>query len=741
MHILLLPITGSLIFASILLFLPLTSIPSYESTIAINIFIILFYSYYSYKLLKVDLNEDFYYLNIVSALIIFIVPLILLLISGIIRGFCPGYYGFAFYFVVNLPLLILISSILIMFRGLNIRPYLATIALISIFVISLSLNLYLIISQVQVRFCSLFWGYFSGPIYDEDVSLDEYILLYKGLSLVFSTILILLFSGKRTLSKLTIVAIFILGGILISGQISKYEHSREFISKRLGGVYTTEHFEIIYPPDQEWSKEISIIGELHEYYYSQLISELKITENIKIRSYIFRDEDEKKGLTGAGRTQIAKPWLREIYLTPLLLTDARLKHEISHIVVGNLINSPLGLYGKFGGIIPNMAVIEGISVALEPETNILRLHQKAAILKQENKLPSFSGLFNVGKFYSRSGQISYSTSGSFIKFLIENYGIDKFKRLLKYEDFEKIYNKNISQVEKEYSEFLKQTEVSPQERYWASVISVSKGLVEKRCPHEIANLKKRLIEANKKGISTISDEVSDLIINYCEDDNEISTTLLKRMILKRDFKNSYDFIQKSLKKTSSAHYYSVLVDTYTDLLIYDNKIDEATREIDEILKKLPDSDAKRNFEIKKYIINSKDYELLHDFYSPERVPTSKAGILLKSINNSNNPVSYYLFGRLLFNTRDYKNSQEYLMHFLKLALKENNISKSVIIESANMLLTTSIYTEDFNIGENTIELVDSLITKDTKINGYHTRKYFHLKNFFNYLNKKRVEKK
>lgn len=735
MIMLLLPISGSIIFSLIMLFIPLMSVPSYESTEALNIFIILFYSYYSYKLLKVRLDEDFYFFNLASALVFFVIPLLLLFISGLFRGFCPGSDGFVFYFVNTSTLLVLITSLLMIFRRCNLPPHTGTIILIGIFVLSLSYNIFLLLSEPQVRFCSMIWGYFSGPIYDEDVSPDAYLLLCKGLSLLLSAMLLLLSYKKRSLLKNILVILLFFPTLIMVKEISKFESSRESISKRLGGRYRTPHFEIIYPPDQEWSREITVIGHLHEYYYKQIITELKITEDIKLKSYIFRNEEEKKELTGAGRTQIAKPWLKEIYITPVSLTDARLKHEISHIISAILIDSPLGLYGKFRGIIPNMAVVEGIAVALEPETNILSLHQRAAVLFRENRLPSFSRLFDVRKFYSSSGPISYSAAGSFIRFLLDNYGIENFKRLLKHEDFRIIYKKDVSQIEKEYIEFIKKIDISPQERYWATLLYKSRGLIEKRCPHEIATFKRLLSESNRKGISTISSEVYKYLVDYCEEDNDIISELLKSIILRQDLEEAEQFINKNLPIVSDAYHYTLLLDSYTDILFFKNRISEAGLTINEYLKKIPDSDARRNFELKKYVIDLQDYELLRNFFSPERAPTSKAGILIKRIKENKNPVAYYLFARLLFNVKDYKNSAEYLRDFINLSSSQDNIPPSALIEAANMLLAIAIYTHNFELGEEATQKVEEFINQNLDSFPYHARRYFHLKEFLQYLKK------
>lgn len=725
---------GTSIFSIILLLLPLTSIPSYESATAINIFILFFYILLTYKLQQIYLEDEFFETSISTSLIIFFIPLILLTISGFYKGFCPGYDGYLFYFLLNAPLLFLLSSINLIFRKLKLGAFKSTIFIVIIIAISIILNLYDLLSQPTVKFYSMLLGYFSGPIYDEDIYPDRLLLMYKLLSILISISIWLLLFKSSFIKKLILILLIPLFLFTVN-TISNLELNREKIKAVLGSVYKTEHFDIIYPPDQNWSNDIETIAKLHEYYYTQLKERLNLKTDIRISSFIFRNEDEKKELTGAGRTQIAKPWLKEIYLTPISVTDSKLCHEISHILVGQLLDSPLNLYGKFRGLIPNMAVIEGISVALEPETNILGLHEKAAILLKKNKLPSFKHLFNISKFYSISGSISYSTSGSFIKFLIDKYGIEKFKKILQYSEFDVVYNKSISEIENEYRDFLSKIEISPQKDYWASVVYNSKGLIDKRCPHELANLKRLISEYNRKNISTKAYELIKETTDYCNLDSDTTIELVKSLINMNKFEEAEKFIYQNIDTSENAYYYTLLLDNLSDILIFKGNIDGGINLIEKHLNKLPDSDAKRNFEIKRYLFKNNDINLMKMFYSMEKIPSSKSGILSDFVYNSDHQIARYLFGRLLFNIKDYINASRHLFIFLEKTINSRDIPDSLLLETANMLLTIYIYTKDYLLAEKVIILIDNVSNERFVNQDYHKRRFNHIKDF--YLNIKK----
>ncbi len=734
MKLTLLSLFGALFFTIILLFLPLTGIPSYESSMAVNIFILLFFIYLFPKLKRIHIIED--YAETISGvcLTLFSIPLIILIISGFFKGFCPGHDGFVFYFVINAPLLFLLSSIGLVYYKIRIKPYMTSLFFLLMILLSLSVNFYELIFTPKVKFYSILLGFFPGPIYDEDVWPDRILFLHKSASIIISSFIWLLLY-KRNIFRTLFAVLLIIPSIIIANSLGPYYLSEKRFTDSLGAVYNTKHFEILYPPDQQWSGYIDIIAGLHEYYYEELQRELRTETDIRIRSYIFRDEDEKKELTGAGRTQIAKPWLREIYLTPVSVTDSKLKHEISHIIIGSLIDSPLGLYGKLNGLIPNMAVVEGISVSLEPETNIMTLYDKAAVLLKKDKLTSFENLFNAGRFYSKSGSVSYSASGAFIKYLIQKYGIDHLKRILKNEDFADVYGKKISEVEKEYRNFLQNIEITPQKEYYSSVLYNAKGLIEKRCPHEIANIKKRIISHNRKSNSTAAYETTRILSGLCLSDSEIIAETAKALIGIRKFDEAERFLSENISKAENSYYLNLFYDMLSDIYIYKSEIEKSRKITEDQLLMIPDSDIRRNFEIKNYLHKNNKTDFIKKFFTIEKVPATKAGILTESLLTLSEPSAKYLFGRLLFNAMDHENCAKYLMEFIIDSVRDNNIPRSLIMEAANMLLITSIFSKNYDIAEKTIGIIDSLPENYLKDYDYHMRRYNHIKKFYLYIKK------
>ena len=69
--------------------------------------------------------------------------------------------------------------------------------------------------------------------------------------------------------------------------------------------------------------------------------------------------EEKKDLIGIGRTLIAKPWRREVYLQMARWPHPVLGHEVVHAVLSEAGRGPFAVAATWGGLIPNPGIIEG----------------------------------------------------------------------------------------------------------------------------------------------------------------------------------------------------------------------------------------------------------------------------------------------------------------------------------------------------------------------------------------------
>lgn len=119
-----------------------------------------------------------------------------------------------------------------------------------------------------------------------------------------------------------------------------------------------------------------------------------------------------------------------------------LKHELMHIIVSL----------KWNPLIKNYIghpdwLSEGLAVYADPEAealNGLTLKEVYASFHQNNKLLKSDLLIKFPSITSTEIEIAYIQSGYIVQFLIERYGIQKFKELwFGSYDFEKIYGINM----------------------------------------------------------------------------------------------------------------------------------------------------------------------------------------------------------------------------------------------------------------------------------------------------------
>src|SRR5574341_967068 len=93
------------------------------------------------------------------------------------------------------------------------------------------------------------------------------------------------------------------------------------------------------------------------------------------------------------------------------------RHEIMHVLSMNLWKMPPLLEAW---------LLEGLAVYADGPCGGYSLHEMAAHLQRENKLVSLHAL--VYRFHKQSDLRAYMQSGSFVQFLYETYGREKFRR-------------------------------------------------------------------------------------------------------------------------------------------------------------------------------------------------------------------------------------------------------------------------------------------------------------------------
>jgi hypothetical protein len=169
----------------------------------------------------------------------------------------------------------------------------------------------------------------------------------------------------------------------------------------------TKHLTLRYSPDPGVSAAIPELAKRLDAAYEEIRKSLGVAYDDRITMYFYKDNDEGKRLVGR-ELDFAEPDQRVVHQT----VGSTPSHEMTHCIARAIGYAQTGLFG------------EGLAVwcnGAKPEET----HRFAAKLLADKKLPSVASMLqDFGK-----QENGYPAAGSFCGFVIETYGIEKFKRL------------------------------------------------------------------------------------------------------------------------------------------------------------------------------------------------------------------------------------------------------------------------------------------------------------------------
>ncbi len=443
-----------IVFNYALVQFPLTNVFGYEFA-ALNAVLLSFLSaVYSVIHFKKYFKEEekpkpFALLKVFS--IFLLVPILISISNSFINGFCSFFDGLSFYIVLTVPAVIVGGSLALI--SISIFKRFNFLLVIILYLAILSITFFELLNNPQIYFFNPVFGFFPGTIYDEGLSVSSKLLNYRIINvLFFGSITLLLRKRIQEKKRNGIKLVFLF--LLISAVFYYFSPQLGFsttfnkLNSELPVIIGSKNF-IIHSDKTIDEKELKIIVLYHEYYLKEIETYFEVKQTDKIQSYLFRDNDQKKDLFGSGNADVAKPWLNTIYVS-ITSWEHTLKHELAHCVSANF---GTGLFELSGDL--NPALIEGIAEAVDNSYDENEIHYLASLAfnndYKEDILSTFSGL----NFFASNSSLSYVFSGSFVRFLIHNYGITKFKEYYVTNDFENTYSIKLQQVTNEYYAFLK----------------------------------------------------------------------------------------------------------------------------------------------------------------------------------------------------------------------------------------------------------------------------------------------
>ncbi len=438
--------------------------------------------------------KDFFIQNALLLLI----PLLLALGTGLFVKNCSFGEGLLFYLLI--PVVTAFWSVaLFVFCYTMVRRY--VVAYCAVMVIIMFYPLYLGYFTPAIYSYNIIYGFFPGFTYDESMSLSLRLVLFRYL-IILSAIFMLLFSsfavsyripgqGLRDIMslfkqfrfhRLGLIVLLVIMFHLAAGFIFRvplgFESTSSSVQSSLGSSVTTEHFTIYYSTGSFTAEEIRYLTAMHEFRYDQVRTALRVSGEKKIDSYIYPSADEKRRWIGAGNTNIAKPWRDEIHLNHDSW-EGTLKHELVHVMAGEF-GMPI-IHAHY-----NMGLTEGLATAVDDDFGNRTISEYAAAMKKFQLVNNFSALIHPVGFAMQSSGISYVAMGSFCQFLIEEYGIDNFKRIYGGSSPEDVYGKSYDSLIGEWEENIADINVPDEWRAHVEFFFKRPSIFAKECARAIA---------------------------------------------------------------------------------------------------------------------------------------------------------------------------------------------------------------------------------------------------------------
>lgn len=249
----------------------------------------------------------------------------------------------------------------------------------------------------------------------------------------------------KNVSLISFVVILLQSCAFHSSQLD-YSNINDALSKQI----STEHL-VFHMSDND-----SVKTEWEEIYVGWLIKKLNIVPTKKINYYKYQNTNQKylltrqRGNAFASGNNIHTIWRAD-------------NHEIVHVLVSEYVGDPPKLF------------TEGIAVAhqVNPSENDFipkwggkSIDELIKTYETQAQIPPLDSLLIMAKFFKYSENITYPVSGSFVKYLLETYGYDKFYNFIKVCDwtsalskikieYSKIYNEDIETSWSNWLEYVK----------------------------------------------------------------------------------------------------------------------------------------------------------------------------------------------------------------------------------------------------------------------------------------------
>ncbi len=374
------------------------------------------------------------------------------------------------------------------------------ITVAAILIAFLAIALHRLYAEPQIFVYSVPFGWWPGSIYDEQLSVDARLIAFRGYTLFYGLTIaavVRAFLDREqmmlTLSRPRVTAlagVAILGAVTFSlhqsGERLGFDLTRDTIERELSRRVVTDEFEIFIDPSITPAQVETLVLD-HRFRYHQLTQFFDFHPQRKIKSFVYRDSAQKARLMGAGETQISRPWASEIHIDGFTYPHPVLKHELAHVFSAEMATGPFKVPAT-GGIFVNIGIVEGIAVAADWRTSELTVHGWTRAMRALELAPDLRRTLDVAGFWSISSARAYTVAGSFVRYLVDEHGMDRFAVLYATNDFQRAYDQPLDTLVTEWEHYIDSLPLPEGDLLIAEHRFKRPGIFQKICAHKAANI-------------------------------------------------------------------------------------------------------------------------------------------------------------------------------------------------------------------------------------------------------------
>ena len=522
----------------------------------------------------------------------------------------------------------------------------------------------------QIFSYNFIYGFFPGISYDEALSITPVLLLFRLVTVLLALLFFLLAEflarnglsgdGNRVANSIkTIVfrpgrlntSILLLFASLLVAWFFRvplgFETSARFIQETLGSSYTTEHFRIYYSSKSFSGEEIRYVGAMHEFRYAQVEKALAVKYPRMISSYIYPDNDTQLRFIGTQTTNIAKPWRSEIHLSREAW-EGTLRHELVHVLAGEFGMPVIRAHYHIG-------LVEGLATAIDGGFGNRTVNEYAAAVVKKFRLIKNPGtLIHPLGFAMNASSVSYVLMGSFCRYLLDRYGIVRFKQLYGGKSPEVVYGKSYDSLVEEWQNILERVNVPDAWRSHVMFFFNRPSIFAKECARAIANLNEQAYRtlSRNNSVGAMQKFSEALAVSW---NSESFAGLVRASYNAARYDTVVRLVDTQLSDSLRRFRIINLFLLYGDALWYRDDVLSARKAYEDVLALDLSDRFNESAALRLAAIGERELRnSLPDYFTESITDSSALDLLTKLQGQSGYPVLSYLKARIYYRQKEYQ---------------------------------------------------------------------------------------